>query len=379
MQPAQRVDGTSSLDVSLELAGKAWKLALTDGRRENPGLTRVESPRRWDRFEELLKALQEFKRRWGLPAGCRVNLIYEAGQDGFWIARALQDRGINAMVVDAASIPVPRQARRAKTDRLDALKLLEVLRGWMRGERGQVRMVHIPSEEAEERRLLARERGLLQKERQQHADRMHKLLLLYGRDEQIDRDFAERLMAGQLRRGDGRPLPEQLWNELMRECERLELVARQQRSLEHSLFHQLPQEVQRTIAALAQLRGVGWIGAMRLVLELFWRDFANRRQVGACVGLVPQPYDSGNSHVDQGISKQGNRRVRSLLIEMSWFWLKYQPNSEIAQWFGRRTSGAGKRGRRIAIVAVARKLAIALWRYVRDGAMPAGAEFKRAG
>src|SRR4029079_12263832 len=124
---------------------------------------------------------------------------------------------------------------------------------------------------------------------------------------------------------------------------------------------QLPEAVQRTVASLAQLRGVGWVGAMRLVLELFWRDFANRRQLGACVGLVPQPYDSGNSHIDQGISKQGNKRVRSLLIEMAWFWLRYQPASEISQWFARRTSGAGKRGRRIAIVAVARRLAIALW------------------
>lgn len=378
MQPAQHVDRKTSLDVSLELAGSSWRLALTDGRRENPALVRVESESRWHRFEELLEALQAWKKRWALPEGCRVNLIYEAGQDGFWIARALRARGVNAVVVDPASIPVPRQARRAKTDRLDALKLLEVLRGWLRGERGEVRMVHIPSEEAEERRLLARERGLLQKERQQHVDRMHKMLLLYGRDEQIDRDFAERLMAGEIRRGDGRPLPEELWNELMRECERLDLVASQQRKLERTLFAQLPQQVQRTIAALAQLRGVGWVGAMRLVLELFWRDFGNRRQVGACVGLVPQPYDSGDSHSDQGISKQGNRRVRSLLIEMAWFWIKYQPSSQIAQWFGRRTRGAGKRGRRVAIVAVARKLAIALWRYVRDGVMPAGAELKRA-
>lgn len=378
MLPTQRFDGKTTLDGSLELASKSWKLALTDGRRENPGVLTIAVENRWDRLEEVLKVLQEFKRRWGLPDGCRVNLIYEAGQDGFWLARALQDRGINAMVVDSASIPVPRQARRAKTDRLDALKLLEVLRGWLRGQRGQVRMVHIPSEEAEERRLLARERGLLQKERQQHVDRMHKLLLLYGCDEQIDRDVAERLMAAEIRRGDGRPLPPELWNELMRECERLELVARQQRSLEKTLFHQLPEQVQRTIAALAQLRGVGWVGAMRLVLELFWREFSNRRQVGACVGLVPQPYDSGDSHVDQGISKQGNRRVRALLIEMSWFWLKYQPDSEIAQWFGKRTRGAGKRGRRVAIVAVARKLAIALWRYMRDGVIPAGAELKRA-
>jgi transposase len=153
-------------------------------------------------------------------------------------------------------------------------------------------------------------------------------------------------------------------------------VRRQFAAVEKTLLHQLPEAVQRCIAMLAQLRGVGWVGAMRLVLELFWRNFANRRQVGACVGLVPQPYDSGDSHVDQGISKQGNRRVRALLIEMAWAWLKYQPNSDLAQWFAKRTAGQHKRGRRIAIVAVARRLAIALWRYLREGIVPAGAQLK---
>lgn len=378
MQPTQRFDRKPALDASLELAGKVWKVALTDGARPNAAVLKADAACRWDRFQQLLAGLREFKRRWGLPAGCRVNLIYEAGQDGFWIARALQTEGIEVFVVDAASIPVARHARRVKTDRLDALKLLEVLRRWLRGERSEVRMVHIPTEAAEARRLLARERGLLQKEVQQHMDRIRKRLLLYGCSAELDEDFVERLAAGKVRQADGRALPEELWNWLLRECERLELARKQQRSLEKTLLEQLPEAVQRTIASLAQLKAVGWVGAMRLVLELFWRDFANRRQVGACVGLVPQPYDSGDSRVDQGISKQGNRRVRSLLIEMAWFWLRYQPGSEIAQWFARRTTGAGKRGKRIAIVAVARKLAIALWRYVRDGVMPAGAQFKRA-
>jgi transposase len=164
----------------------------------------------------------------------------------------------------------------------------------------------------------------------------------------------------------------------MREAERLELARAQLALLEKTLFHQLPEPVQRCIAALARLRAVGWVGAMRLVLELFWRDFTNRRQVGACVGLVPQPYDSGDSHTDQGISKQGNRRVRALLIEMAWMWLRFQPRSQLARWFARRTAGSGKRGRRIAIVAVARRLAIALWRYLRDGVIPPGAQLKTA-
>src|SRR5690606_31091565 len=158
------------------------------------------------------------------------------------------------------------------------------------------------------------------------------------------------LAAGQVRRADGRPLPEELWDWLMHEWERLEVVCRQRATLEKTLLHQLPEAVQRSVAALARLGGIGWVGAMRLVLELFWRQFDNRRQVGACVGLVPQPYDSGDSHVDQGISKQGNKRVRALLVEMAWMWLRYQPASDLAQWFARRTAGDHKRGKRIAIV-----------------------------
>jgi transposase len=378
MQPTQRVDRNCALQVSLELAVRRWKVALGSSMRANPTVFSVDAIDLWERLQQLLQRLAEFKARWGLPADCEVALIYEAGQDGLWIARALEREGVQVIVVDPASVPVARHARRAKTDRLDALKLLEVLRGWLRGERGELRVLHIPSEAAEAQRLHSRERGLLQKEVNQHVDRMIKRLRLYGCSQDIDGAFVDRLMAGQIRQADGRPLPEELWSWLMRECERLELARQQLRSLEKTLLEQLPEPVQRTIAVLARLQGIGWVGAMRLVLELFWRDFANRRQVGACVGLVPQPYDSGDSHVDQGISKQGNRRVRSLLIEMAWFWVRYQPNSEISQWFAKRTSGAAKRGRRIAIVAVARRLAIALWRYLRDGVVPAGAQLKKA-
>jgi transposase len=378
MQPIQRVNRKAGLDGSLELAGKSWKIALTDGRRANAAVVKLEDEDRWARLLHLLRVLQEFRQQWQLLDDCSISLIYEAGQDGFWIARALQAKGVQVFVVDAASVPVARHARRVKTDRLDALKLLDVLRAWLRGERGEVRMLHIPSEEAEARRLLSRERGLLQKEVGQHRDRMRKRLLLYGCTDELDTSFVERLAAGQVRCANGRRLPEELWQWLMHEVERLELAQKQLRELEKTLVDQLPQAVQRTIAALARLKGVGWVGATRLVLELFWREFANRRQVGACVGLVPQPYDSGDSHVDQGISKQGNRRVRSLLIEMAWLWVRYQPRSELAQWFARRTGAGSGRGKRIAIVAVARRLAIALWRFLRDGVVPAGAQLKAA-
>ena len=376
MQPIQRVDRNSGLAASLELAGKDWKVALSDGRRPHAAVFRVANSDLWLRLQELIERVVAFKAKWGVPAGCPVQLIYEAGQDGFWIARALQAKGMEVFVVDAASVPVARQARRAKTDRLDALKLLDVLCAWLRGERSELRMLHLPSEAAEARRLLARERGLLQKEAGQHRDRIRKRLRLYGCIEELDDNFVERLTAGKVRQADGSALPEELWDWLMREWERLELVEQQLRRLEKTLLHQLPEQMQQSIAVLARLKGVGWVGAMRLVLELFWRDFSNRRQVGACVGLVPQPFDSGGSHSDQGISKQGNGRVRSLLIEMAWFWVKYQPRSDLAQWFAKRTRGGGKRARRLVIVAVARRLAIALWRYLRDGVVPSKAELK---
>jgi transposase len=376
MQLAQHPNAKAALSVALELAGKAWKIAATDGKRVNPTVLKLETDERWDRLHELLAQLEGLKRKWALPAGACVAVIYEAGQDGFWIARELQLRGLQVFVVDAASIPVARQARRRKTDRLDALKLLEVLRAWLRGERSEVHMVRIPSEDAEAQRLLSRNRGLLQKEVSQHRDRIAKLLLLHGCTDALDGTFPERVMAGQVRRRDGTALPPQLWHCLLLEWERLELVQRQLAAMEKTLLHQLPQPIQRCIATLAQLKGVGWIGAMRLVLELFWRDFTNRRQIGACTGLVSQPYDSGDSHTDQGISKQGNRRVRSLLVKMAWMWLRHQPHSDLAQWFARRTAGANKRGKRVAIVAVARRLAIALWRYLRDGVVPAGAQLK---
>lgn len=376
MHPTQRIDRNPVVEGSLELADKSWKVAATDGKRANPAVFKLDMADLWGRLEELLRRLGELKRRWSLPASCEVVLIYEAGQDCFWIARALEAKGVRVLVIDAASVQVSRHARRAKTDRLDALQLLDELRAWLRGERRTLRVLSIPSEDAEARRMLTRERGLLQKEIGQHRDRMKKLLRTQGCQAEIDAKLADRLLAGQVRRADGRPIPEELWGRLLRECERLDLVRRQFAEVEHTLLHQLPEAVQSCIAMLSRLRGVGWVGAMRLVLELYWRDFANRRQVGACVGLVPQPYDSGESHVDQGVSKQGNRRVRALLIEMAWAWLKYQPTSDLAQWFAKRTSGQNKRGKRIAIVAVARRLAIDLWRYMREGIVPAGAQLK---
>jgi transposase len=280
--------------------------------------------------------------------------------------------------VDPASIPVERRARRAKTDRLDSIRLVVTLRAWLRGERDRMKVVRVPAVEAEGQRHLVRERGTLQKEIGQHRDRLRKLLGTLGCWASIEGDLKGRLERGEVTGYGGSALPAWLQARLVRECARLELVEAQLAQLEKSLPEQLPEAVRQRMEQLMRLKAIGQVGAQRLLLELFWRQFNNRREVGACVGLVPQPYDSGQSRVDQGISKAGNRRVRALLIEMAWMWLRWQPQSELAQWFAQRTRGSGsnKRSKRMAIVAVARRLAILLWRYLKDAVLPKDVQFK---
>ncbi len=383
MQATQGKDFTRSelvLAVSLELSKGSWKIGLHDGAREKPAVHTVSSEVSGQRLSEVVKVMETTKRKWDLPEGVRVVVVYEAGQDGFWIHHALSALGYEVVIVDPASIPVERRARRAKTDRLDAIKLVLSLRAWLRGEQDGMHVIRVPSVAAEAQRQLVRDRGELQKEIGQHRDRIRKLLRTQGCWDGVEGDFAGRLEDGKVRGHDGQPLPAELRERLSRECERLALAEKQLAKLEAGLLAKLPAPEQKRVMRLTKLKGVGQIGALRLVMELFWRDFNNRREVGSCVGLAPQPYDSGASRVDQGISKQGNRRVRALLIEMAWFWLRYQPQSALAQWFAQRTkgSGPGKRGKRIAIVAVARRLAIALWRYLTDGVIPEGAMLKTA-
>ncbi|MGF7135308.1 transposase [Paraburkholderia sp. EB58] len=369
------------LAVSLELAAAKWKVALHDGRREQPAVHTVAQPQAAARLQAVLELIEAHKEKWSLPAGVRTVVSYEAGQDAFWICRALQARGIECYVVDPASIPVERHKRRAKTDRLDVIKLVINLRAWLRGERDRMHVVHVPSPQDEASRQLMRDRGELQKEVLQHRDRMRKLLATLGCWDEVDhKHFAGRLALDEVKCHDGAPLPPELRERLLREWERLALAEQQLVTLEKTRQASVPAPARRRSDDLARLKGIGEVGASRLALELFWREFSNRRQVGACVGLVPQPYDSGESHVDQGISKQGNRRVRALLVEMAWTWLRYQPGSALTQWFNQRTQGTGpnRRARRIAIVAVARRLAIALWRYLKDGVIPEGAQLKSA-
>lgn len=383
MHPTRTDDFTARgekavLAVALELATGSWKIAFQDGEHEKPAIRTVSAETPNHRLQEAIEEIERIKTRWQLEADVRTVVVYEAGQDGFWIARALTGRGIDTLICDPASIPVERHARRAKTDRLDAIRLVLALRAWLRGEHDRMHIIRIPAIEAEEQRHLMRERGTLQKEVLQHRDRIRKLLRTVGCWDEVTSDFPARLASGDLCCYDGTPLPALLLERLSRECERLTQANQQLTQLEKKVLGKLPEPVQQRVANLQRLQAVGKIGAQRLVMELFWRHFENRRQVGSCVGLVPQPYDSGQSRVDQGISKQGNRRVRSLLIEMAWFWLRYQPSSAIAKWYANRIYGSGesKRAKRIAIVAVARRLAISLWRYLEHGVIPEGAVLK---
>ncbi len=383
MQPTQKKDVTRDegmLAVALELSGKSWKVGLHDGQRERASLHTLKQEAAAARVGAVIGLIEQTRAKWALAKEVRVEVIYEAGQDGFWIARALEAHGYAVRVVDPASIPVERHARRAKTDRLDVLRLLSSLMGWLRGERDRMRVIRMPEVAAEGQRHWARERGLLQKEIGQHRDRIRKLLRTVGCWVDLKRDVAAQLTRGEFKDYQGRALGEALQERLRRESERLALVEAQLKRVEQALAERLSPEAQQNAASLSRLKGIAQIGAWRLVLELFWRNFNNQRQVGACVGLVPQPYDSGDSRIDQGISKQGNRRVRALLIQMAWMWLRYQPDSALAQWFRRRWAqgGGSKRGKRIAIVALARRLAIALWRYLKDGVVPEGAALKAA-
>lgn len=366
------------LAVSLELASNSWKLAIQDGQHAKPSVHTVNAKEPLARLLQVLDAVTRMRDKWELPGNVRVVFMYEAGQDGFWIARALIERGFEVHVVNPSSVPVEKQARRAKTDRLDAIMLVDRLRSWLRGEISKMHMVRIPSPEAEAQRHLSRDRGELQKEVGQHLDRIRKLLKTQGVWQELNDAQLEQLVSNQVRCYDGALLPQEMISRFQREVERLRLVKQQLAELDKSMEQQLPEPVRERIATLQRLKAVGPISSRRLVLELFWRQFQNRRQVGACVGLCPMPYDSGVSRQDQGISKAGAAKVRALLIELAWGWLRHQPQSELAAWFKRRTQSTGqnKRMRRIAIVAVARKLVISLWQYLEHGVMPAGASLK---
>jgi transposase len=323
----------------------------------------------------LLALVDAARRRAEARLGSKVQVIacHEAGYDGFWLHRLLVAHGIGNQVIDPASLLVNRRARRRKTDRIDLAGLLRTLMAWHRGERQVCSMVRVPSIEDEDHRRRGRERERLIKERVQHLGRIKGLLMTQGvRDFQPARHgWQERL--GLARTGDGQPLPRCLKAEIARECRRLALVDEMLDELERERDAASNGQAAQQVARLTRLRGIGPTSAHLLAGEVFHRDLANRRQVAGYLGLEPSPWQSGQVDREQGISKAGNRRARRVAIELAWLWLRYQPDSGLSRWFKDRAGTAKGRVRRILLVALARKLIIALWRYLAAGVAPEGA------
>lgn len=364
----------SVLFVVFELSNQSWKLGFATelGQR-----IRESAVPAWD-LGGLELELQKARERLGLEPSVRVVSCYEAGREGFSLARYLEASGIENLVVDAGSLEVKRRRRRAKTDRLDLATLMNRLIRWQRGEHGVWSVVQVPSVEEEDQRQGHRELETLKKERTRHVNRLKGLLASQGVRIQVGPDFLVRLE--RLRLWDGSPLPPALRARLEREWARKALVEeqiRQHRTLCREVLKQSESESVEQVRRLMQLRGIGENGSWLLVHEFFaWRQFKNRRQVGALAGLVPTPYRSGEMDREQGISKAGNRRVRSMMIELAWCWLRLQPDSELSRWFERRYGSGTPRSRRVGIVALARKLLVALWRYLDQGVIPEGAILK---
>ena len=310
-----------------------------------------------------------------------VMSCYEAGYDGFWLHRVLKAHGIHNHVLDPASLQVNRRARRAKTDRIDADRMVRALIRYLRGEPEACSVVRVPSVEQEDAKRLHRERRRLIAERVQHVNRIKGLCATQGiyHYAPLRKDRLARL--DDLRTGDGRALPTRLKAEIARELKRLEVL------LEMIATVEIERDVILTSAAsthlnagkikmLAKLKAIGPEFATILVGEVFYREFANRRKLGSYVGLGSSPFCSGPVDRDQGISKAGNPTARSMMIELAWTWLRYQPGSALSIWFRERVGNLKGRPRRIAIVAMARKLLVALWRYLQTGLVPTGALLK---
>ena len=365
---------TPRLLVAMEMSLKTWRLAMmVEG-----GLRKRVRTVAAGNYEELLPAVAEAKDRFRLPAEAGVVFCYEAGRDGFYPCRRLTAAGQAVWVIDSASIEVSRRRKQAKSDGIDADKLVELMQRRVRGEKKALRIVRVPSAEVEDQRLLPRERDILLQDLQRLRNQIGSVLFTQGYREVAK---TARGLKGWLEKP--REIGPQLRERLTREIEHLAVLEAQFQAVEKTLKWQAQQGATRSIGgvarALMQLSGIGLIGAWVLASELYgWRQFRNRREVGGVLGLTPTPYSSGQEEREQGISKAGNRRARWMLVELAWLWLRYQPHSALTEWFRSRFAGGGKRLRRIGIVALARRLAIALWRYVDQGVIPAGATLKTA-
>jgi len=360
--------------IAFELSKAKWQLGIMIAGAEKMSRYGIDGGDLAELSSVLARARAKAEQL-GKPV--RILSCYEAGLDGHWLHRWLTDNGIVNCEVDASSIEVNRRARRAKTDRIDLALLMRAFLAYLRGEPGVCSMVRVPTPEDEDRKRRTRERERLLTERTGHTNRIKGLLHGQGiRDAQpLMPNFLSNL--DQMRTGDGRAVPPRLRDEIRREHERLLVAHKQIKTIEaeNSAAYREPAKgsVEAKAALLVKLKAVGPQTAQVLTNEVFYRDFKNRRQVGSCFGLTDTPYDSGDSRRQQGISKAGNHRARKAAIEFAWLWLRYQPGSELSRWFVQRVGNVKGRIRKIAIVALARKLMVALWRYLETGLVPVGA------
>jgi transposase len=371
----------AAIFISLELSRSVWLItSLTPGGGERMSKHSV----RAGDVTALLARFSDLKQKALARTGKSFPIvtIQEAGLDGFWLHRLLEREGVESHVVDPASIATSRRRRRAKTDRIDGEALLRALLAHKRGEPRVCAMVKAPTPEEEDRRRLCRERKVLIAERVEHVNRIKGLLFAQGISdyEPLRRDRRQRLE--DLTTGDGRPLPTHLKTQISRELDRLELLLNQIKLTEAERDALLAAQQTTSLAPagrmLLDFKGIGAEFAAVLWLEGLFRQFDNRRQLAAYAGLAPTPWQSGSVDREQGVSKAGNARLRTTLIQLAWLWLRHQPQSALSRWFHERVKRDGGRMKKTTIVALARKLLVALWKYVATGVVVEGAVMKAA-
>lgn len=372
--PAITTTTTIDLLLAFELGERTWKLGFTTGVGQRPRIRQVPAGAVGRVLEEIARA----KRRFKLPDETPVISCYEAGRDGFWLHRSLITHAVLNHVVDSSSIEVNRRARRAKTDTLDLAGLLNLLARYVAGDRRAWRVVRVPTVAEEDARQLHRSWEAVQKERTRVRCRLQGLLVTHGVRLPITDDFLTQLDAARL--WDGTPVPAGLRARLTRAWQQLELLNTQRDELdaERAALCVDPATVTgRYVTRLPALRAIGPVGAWVLATEIFgWREIRNARQLGGLVGLVPAPFQSGDTDHDQGITRAGNKHVRRLMVQLAWSWRRWQATSALTRWYEEKFGRGSRRLRRIGIVALARKLLIALWRYVETGVIPEGATLK---
>ena len=368
---------SDTLLMAMDLGNTTWKLGFRAGGPAQPPRVRTTPARD---LAALTREIAAARRRFGVPPEAPVRSCYEAGRDGFWLHRALGNLGVTNCVVDSASIDRSARGRQVKSDRLDTVALLEKLGRHVNGERGVWSVVHVPSVADEDRRQLHRELTTLTWERTRLINRIKGLLALHG--VVLARRGLPRHLPPDIRGGSGAVLPPEVMARLEREWRRLVFVRREILDLVRERRRRLRMDdptdpTLPIVRRLLALRGIGEVSAWVYTTEFFaWRQFRNRRQVGAAAGLCSTLRASGDLSLEQGISKAGSRYLRALAIELAWSWVRRQPGSDLSQWYRRRYALGGPRLRRIGIVAVARKLLIALWRYLETSQVPAGALLK---